>query len=401
LSTDLANAAQVVTALLAVATVVAALAHRSRLPESMALVLVGIGGALVFPTLRLAISADLVLLVLVPGLVFEAAYALEWRDIRGVLVGLVALAVPGVLLSAGVVALALHFATGLPLSLAFVVGAITAATDPVAVVAALARLEVPPRLRTLVEGESLLNDATGLVLFTLAVRAAGGDLPLPDAFALFTVTVVVSVLVGVAGGYLAAQLIRRIDRSAIQLTGSVVLAYGTYELAARSGLSGILATVVSATTLGVLMRRYAPGARIVHEFDVFWGALAFALTSLTFLLIGFAIDIASLRYAIGGIIAGTVALVVARAAMVYLPLALRRLGTRGGLPSGWSHVLFWSGLRGAIALAAALSIPPDFPERALLQEISFGIVLVTLLLQGGTTPMVIRAVLRTRVPREA
>ncbi|MFN2521426.1 MAG: cation:proton antiporter [Candidatus Limnocylindria bacterium] len=393
MTTDLLAAAQVVTALVLVATVVAAFTHRSPLPESIALVLVGLGGAILFPTVRLAISADLVLLVLVPGLVFEAAYALEWRDIRRVLTALVALAIPGVLLSAGVVALALHAVLGLPFPLAFIVGAITAATDPVAVIAALRRLDVPVRLRTLVEGESLLNDGTGLVLFALALRAVAGDLTFGDAVGLFAITITVSVAAGLVGGYLAAQLIRRTEHSAIQLMSSLVLAYGTYEIAAHFGLSGILATVVSGTTLGVFVRRDAPGAPIVRDFDVFWGTLAFALTSVTFLLIGFAIDIPALRGALVGIVAGTLAVVAARASIVYVPLALLRLRRGRRSPAGWSHVLFWSGLRGAVALAAALSIPPSVPERVLLQEISFGIVLLTLIIQGGTARLLVGRVL--------
>ena len=400
MTTDLVAAAEVVTTLLLVATAVAALAHRSPLPESIALVLLGLGGAIIFPAVRLAISADLVLLVLVPGLVFEAAYALEWRDVRSVLRPLIALAIPGVLVSAGVVALALHLVLGLPLSLAFVVGAITAATDPVAVVAALRRLAVPVRLRTLVEGESLLNDGTGLVLFALALRAAEGDLSFGAAIGLFSITLVVSVAVGLLGGYLAAQFIRRTEHSAIQLTSSLVLAYGTYEIAAHFGLSGILATVVSATTLGVCMRRDAPHAAIVREFDVFWGTLAFALTSLTFLLIGFAIEIPSLLGALIGIVTGTVAVVVARAGIVYGPAAIFQFRKATRFPAGWSHVLFWSGLRGAVALAAALSIPATVPNRIQLQEISFGIVLLTLVLQGGTAPLLVRRVLGNTATRE-
>jgi monovalent cation:H+ antiporter, CPA1 family len=138
------------------------------------------------------------------------------------------------------------------------------------------------------------------------------------------------------------------------------------------------------------MRRDAPHAALVREFDVFWGTLAFALTSLTFLLIGFAIEVPSLLGALTGIVIGTLAVVVARAVIVYVPAAIFRLRKARQFPAGWSHVLFWSGLRGAVALAAALSIPATAPDRLRLQEISFGIVLLTLLLQGGTAPLLVR-----------
>ena len=389
---------ELVTVLLLVAALIAAVARRTAVPESIFFVLVGLGVAIAFPMIRLGISADLVLLVLLPGLVFEAAYDLEWRNVRTVLPALLALAVPGVLISAGAVAVALHLATGLPLSLTFVVGAITAATDPVAVTSALRRLAVPERLRTLVEGESLLNDGTGLVLFALALRAAESDLSIGEALGIALLTVLVSVAVGVAGGYVAARLIRLTDEAAIQLTGSIVLAYGTYEIAAALGLSGILATVVSAATLGGLLRRDAAAPAIVRDFDVFWGTLAFVLTSITFLLIGFAIEISGLLSAIGAVLVGTFAIVVARATMIYAPLLILR--RRGWIeaPRGWAHVLFWSGLRGAVALAAALSIPSDFPERGLLQDISFGVVLLTLLLQGGTATLVVGKMLGAKAP---
>src|SRR5216117_132077 len=123
--------------------------------------------------------------VFVPGLVFAAAYSIDWAELRPVLAPIVALAIPGVLASAVVVAFALHLGVGVPLELAFVVGAITAATDPVAVVATMRRLDVPRGLRTLVEGESLLNDGTGLVLFALAVRAVQAGVSAEEGVALF------------------------------------------------------------------------------------------------------------------------------------------------------------------------------------------------------------------------
>ena len=141
-------------ALLAGATLVAALARRASLPDSVVLVIAGLFGALLFPEIALAITPGLVLGVFVPGLVFAAAYSIDWTDLRPVLGPILALAIPGVLASAVFVAFALYLGIGLPLELAFVVGAITAATDPVAVVATMRRLDVPPGLRTLVEGRA-------------------------------------------------------------------------------------------------------------------------------------------------------------------------------------------------------------------------------------------------------
>jgi Na+:H+ antiporter len=353
-------------------------------------VLVGLAGATVFPDVRFAITPALVLGVFVPGLVFAAAYAIGWSDLRGVLGPVLGLAGPGVVASAAVVAVALG-AIGVPLTLAFVVGSITAATDPVAVVATMSRLRVPAGLRTLVEAESLLNDGTGLVLFALAVRAATEGIGLGEGIALFVTTVLVSAVVGVAGGVIAARAIAATRERTTQLAITVVLAYGAYQLAAAFGLSGILATVVGGIVLGTAMRRSGSAAAVVDEVEDLWEVIAFALTSLVFLLIGFAISLPGLGQAPGLIAVGTAAVLAARAFMVYVPAGLIRIWPRTRtLPRGWAHVVFWSGLRGAIALAAALSLPADFPARELIQEVSFGIVLVTLIPQGTTASLVVR-----------
>jgi monovalent cation:H+ antiporter, CPA1 family len=381
-------------ALIAAATVVAAMARRAALPDSVVLVLAGLLGATFFPEIALAVTPGLVLGVFVPGLVFAAAYSIDWSELRPLLGPIVALAIPGVLASAVVVAFALSLGIGLRLDLAFVVGAITAATDPVAVVATMRRLDVPRGLRTLVEGESLLNDGTGLVLFALAVRAAQGGVNIGEGAALFVGTIAVSAIVGIAGGLLGARLIRATEERTIQLGITLVIAYGTYQLADAIGLSGILATVIAGIALGSRMRRTLGAEALVREIEDLWDVVAFILTSLVFLLIGFAVHLPSLLGAAAGIAVGTGAVVLGRALIVYVPAAAVRLGSREALPRGWVHVIFWSGLRGAIALAAALSLPADFPERELLQQVSFGIVLVTLLVQGAGAPLVVRRALR-------
>jgi CPA1 family monovalent cation:H+ antiporter len=385
---------RVAVALLGAATVVAALARRASLPDSVVLVIAGLCGALLFPEIGVAITPGLVLGVFVPGLVFAAAYSIDWTDLRSVLGPILALAIPGVLASAVVVAFALSLGIGLPLELAFVIGAITAATDPVAVVATMRRLDVPRDLRTLVEGESLLNDGTGLVLFALAVRSVEGGIGGTEAALLFVGTIGISAVVGVAGGLIAARLIRATSERTIQLAVSLVAAYGTYQLADLVGLSGILATVIAGIALGSRMRRTADSETLVREIEDLWDVVAFVLTSLVFLLIGFAIRLPTLLGAGSAVVIATAAAVLARALIVYVPAVAAGLVARARpVPHGWAHVIFWSGLRGAIALAAALSLPADFPQRELLQQVSFGLVLVTLLVQGAGAPLVVRRAL--------
>lgn len=365
-----------------------ALVRRGYLPESVALVLIGMVIGQVLPSTRSLISAEVVLLAFVPGLVFDAAFDLDWRTVRGILPALGGLAVPGVVVSAAVVALALSF-LGTPLELAFVVGAITAATDPVAVVAILTKLRMPGRLRTLVEGESLLNDGTGLVLVALAVEAVTHGLVAGEATALFVITIVVSVAAGIGAGVVGAILVRQARYPLLAFGISLVLAYTTYALTAAVGLSGVLATVVTATTLGNLLRRQWSDAVLAHRLDRAWAVVAFVLSALTFLSIGAVIDLPSLGDNTLSIVAGVLAIIAARALIVYVPFAI----LRPRVPLGWAHVLFWSGLRGAIAFAAALALPVAFPQRLALQEIAFGIVFVTLVLQGATAQLVVRRAL--------
>ena len=343
-----------------------------------------------FPGVRPLISADLVLLVLVPGLIFDAAFDLEWREVRGLLPALLGLAIPGVVVSALVVAVALNIGAGLPLVIAFVIGAITSATDPVAVVATLTRLRMPQRLRTLIEGESLLNDGTGLALVAIAVRAITSDLSTVQAVGVFVVGIVASAALGVPAGVLGAWLVRISRRASVGFILSLVYVYGIYAVVTSLSLSGVLVTVVAAMTMGHMLRPSWGDASRTRDVDRAWAVVAFVLSAATFVAMGAAIDVGSLATSLGAIAIGIIAVIAARAAIVYVPYVI----FARHVPIGWAHVLFWSGLRGAIAFAATLALPPDFPQRQVLQDISLGIVLLTLVVNGTTAPFVIRVALQ-------
>jgi CPA1 family monovalent cation:H+ antiporter len=350
-------------------------------------VLIGIAVGQLFPGVRPLISADLVLLVLVPGLIFDAAFDLSWPAVRGMVPALAGLAIPGVVVSALAVAVALNIGAGLPLGLVFVVGAITAATDPVAVVATLARLRMPHRLRTLIEGESLFNDGTGLALVAIAVRAITSDLSAADAVASFVLGIAASAAIGLPVGIAGAWLVRLGRTAALGFVVSVIYVYAVFGVASSLSLSGVLVTVVAAMTMGHMLRATWGDAAITRDIDRAWAVIAFALSAVAFIAMGAVIELGSLVTSLGAIAIGIVAVVAARAAIVYVPyLILAR-----NVPVGWAHVLFWSGLRGAIAFAAVLALPHDLPQRQLLQDISLGIVLFTLVVNGITAPLVIRA----------
>ena len=379
--------------LVAVAGIVGWLLHRLALPipYTVALVVLGIVAGVVLPV-DVAVSPDIVLLVLLPGLVFEAALRIDIDDFRRTFGGVVLLAAPGVLVSAAIVAAVLAVATGLRIELGFVVGAMVAATDPVAVVSTFKQLGSPRRLATLIESESLFNDGTAIVVFTVAVQVVAGGVT-PGGVVVSVVTIIVSsTVIGLDVGWVASRLIAAVDDHLVELTLSVAAAYGTYIVAAQLGQSGIIATVVAGLLIGNHARRVGMSERSLEALDTVWEFAAFLLTAVVFLLVGLAIGLGDIASALPWIAWGVVAILVGRAVVVYGLLGGTSRLVRGrnhGLPMGWLHILFWGGLRGAVAIALALSLPVDFPKRELLQAITFGIVLFTLLVQGTTVEWLI------------
>jgi CPA1 family monovalent cation:H+ antiporter len=397
------DAIRVVVALLSIAAVTALITRRLRIPYTVSLVVLGIVAGAILPRGTIQVTPQLVLLVLVPGLVFEAALRLELDDLRSTFGWMVLLAAPGVLISAAIVAIVLNLATGLPLQLGMVVGAMVAATDPVAVIATFRNLGAPRRLATLVEGESLFNDGTALVLFVVAVASVTGQVSLAETAESVIVTVVTSVGVGLAAGWLVTRLMRLVDDHVIELTLSLAAAYGTYVLVDALHQSGIIATVAAGVVIGTYGRSVGLSKPALEALDVVWELVAFVLTAFAFLLVGLAISFGDLLTAAPSILWGVVAILVGRAIVVYglLGATAKVLGNRTQLttvPIGWLHVMFWAGLRGAVAVAMALSLPDSFPQRSLLQEITFGVVLFTLFVQGTTAE---RLVARVGLAREA
>jgi monovalent cation:H+ antiporter, CPA1 family len=388
------DAIRAVVALLSVAALAALVVARLRIPYSVTLVVLGLLAGALLPRGTIEVTPELVLLVLVPGLVFEAALRLDLEHLRRTFGWIVLLAAPGVVISALIVALVLRAATGLPFELGMVVGAMVAATDPVAVIATFRHLGVPRRLATLVEGESLANDGTALVLFSATVAAISGGGSVPEAAGAIVVAVVTSIGIGLAAGWLASRLMALIDDLAIELTISIAAAYGTYLLADGLGQSGIIATVVAGVVIGTYGRAVGLSPRALEALDVVWELIAFLLTAFAFLLVGLAISIGDLLGGAASILWGLVGIGVARVVVVYGLLGgiAQLIGERTHWPKppiGWLHVIFWAGLRGAVAVAMALSLPADFPQRALLQQITFGVVLFTLFAQGTTAELVV------------
>ena len=211
-------------------------------------------------------------------------------------------------------------------------------------------------------------------------------------------------MLGLGAGWLGSRPIAVSHDHRVELLLSLLVAYGTYLVADALHQSGIIATVVAGVVIGNRGRRLGLDAEAREALDLAWERIALILTAFAFVLVGLAISVADLAGAATAILWGVVAIVVGRIVVVYglLGGVSRLLQDRthlGDIPMGWLHVLFWAGLRGAVAVAMALALPTDFPERTLLQEITFGIVLFTLLVQGTTAEWVVARATRSRDPQ--
>ena len=381
-------------ALLAIAVAVALVTQRLSIPYSVALVVAGLVLALADPISGVGITPELILVVFIPGLVFEAAYHIDLGQLRRSFASVSVLAVLGVVITAGLVAAIVSATTGLDLSLAFVLGAIVCATDPVATVAVFRQLHAPKSLATVVEAESLLNDGTGVVLFTIALAAIAAPVSPLDAVVQFVAELAISAALGTVAGLVAVRVMHMAEDRTVQVMISIIAAYGTYLAADAIHESGIIATVVVGLAIGNAGGRFALPANATEALDEVWEAAGFLLTALLFLLVGVVITPAQLLGAGAVIAAGFVGITVARALVVYgLIGGGGRLLARGGrapVPVGYLHVMFWAGLRGAIAIALVLSLPADLPQHDLIAGGVYGIVLITLLVQGTTAAWVVR-----------
>ncbi len=365
---------------LAVVLLVALAVRRVRLPYTVALVAAGLVLA-VQGSMHLELTPGLVLGLFVPPLIFEAAFHLQLKDLKADLAPIVAMAVPGVLLSTGIVAAVLVVTDVLPLPLALIFGALISATDPVAVVATFRSVGAPKRLMTLVEGESLFNDGTAVVLFhIMLVLGLGGTLNPIDGLVDFLRVSVGGLLIGGILGYAVAKLIEQIDDYLIEVTLTTILAYGSYLLAEQFRFSGVLAVVVAGLVNGNIgPRGMTPSTKIVL-FTV-WEYIAFLANSFIFILLGISVEWEELKtYLVPSLIA-VVAVLGGRFIVVYLLAGVVRMFKKK-LPSAYLLVMSWGGLRGAISLALALSLPAAIGNRPQLLAMTFAVVLFTILVQA-------------------
>jgi CPA1 family monovalent cation:H+ antiporter len=376
--------------LLSVASLVAMLCQRLRLPYSVGLVLAGIGLALSPFRLDLPLSRDLIFMVFLPPLIFEAALHLKWRDFMRDLPVTTLLAFPGVAIATAVVATGAHLLLGWSWIAAGLFGGLIAATDPVSVIAAFREMKAEPRLGRLVETESLLNDGTAAVVFSLLAAIALGAQAAPLHIGLsFLWTVFGGISVGAAIAGALLLVVGRTQDHLVEITLTTIAAYASFLLADHFGMSGVLATLTAGILIGNLGWRGPISENGRGHIHAFWAYAAFLTNSIIFMLIGGEVVGQPLSSFILPSAVAIPLVLLGRVLAVY-PLCGLVAGTRLRVALHDQHILVWGGLRGALALALALALPQQIAERQEIIVVAFAVVAFSIFVQGLSMPPLMR-----------
>lgn len=385
--------------LLLAAALVALVARRLRLPYTVGLVVTGIALALLHVDAGLALTRNLIYNALLPPLLFEAALSLPWRELKRDALPITLLATLGVVISALVVAGGLTAFAHWTFRYALIFGVLIAATDPVSVIALFKETRIVGRLRLLVESESLLNDGVAAVFFALALAFAtaphGAGVSAGAIGRELATTVLGGVFIGALAGGLSILLAGRTEDHLIETTLTTVAAYGSFLLAEHWHASGVLAAVTAGVIMGNVGVLRGEDQNILSQRGrevvlAFWEFAAFVANSLIFLLIGLRVArIPFQALGLGGLALAVVLTLAGRILAVY-PLCGLLLGTRTRVSWPYQHVLFWGGLRGALGLALALSLPQNMPYRDEIVIAAFGVVAFSVIVQGITMPWLLK-----------
>jgi monovalent cation:H+ antiporter, CPA1 family len=396
--------------LFSVAAAVAIAVRQLHVPYTVALVLTGLALGILNLFAPPHLTKELLFSVFLPGLLFEAAFHIEFREFWRNRLAIAALAVPGVAAAVALttviltpVVSALHLELGFTWQPALVFGALIAATDPIAVVAVFRSLGVPRRLSVLLDGESLLNDGTAIVFFTLSLSLVTGASVTTGQLATdFLKIVGFGGLIGVAVGLAVSQVIKQIDDAMIEITLTTIAAYGSFVTAEHFHYSGVIAVVVAGVLCGNYGARIGmtPSTRVAVE--TFWEYVAFALNSMVFLLIGLEVHLDALFTSWKAILVAYLIVTAGRGLVIFAVSGLLRK-TREKIPWPWSVVLTWGGLRGGLPMVLVLSLAKDFSHRDLLVTMTFGVVMISILVHGMTVSPLLRwlGIVKGREHREA
>ena len=374
--------------ILLIGAVVAIIARRFKFPYTVGLVAAGILLSFIPLGISIAFSKDLLFKVLLPPLIFEAALYIHWRELKKDLVPVITFATIGVLLSAGITAAFMHLVLGWQWTMAALFGVLIAATDPVSVIATFKEAKVEGSLRLLVEAESLFNDSTAAVAFVIALTFAMGQTMSAETIA---GTLVLSIVGGIGSGLLVGWvclfIAGRTRDHLVELALTTIAAFGSFWLAEHFHWSGVLATMTAGLLVGNTKALGFVTEKGEESIESFWEFAAFVVNSIVFIILGVNEAYQDLGRSAAAIGVAIIAVIIARAVAIY-PLSLLFMRSRWKIESAHQHIMFWGGLRGALALALALGIPESVPYRQEILTVTFGVVAFSVFAQGLTmTPL--------------
>jgi CPA1 family monovalent cation:H+ antiporter len=390
--------------LLLVASAVAMATRWIRVPYSLALVIIGLLIAPMHFLPVVHISPELILLIFLPALLFEAAWNLDIERLRKNLVPILSLAVAGVCVSLAVIGVVLRYGAGMSWSSSLLFGAMISATDPVSVLALFRKFGLPARLFMIIEGESLLNDGTAAVLFRIiAGLVIAGTVPSTSELLIvsireFGIVVFGGIAVGAVIGMLLSLVALPFDDHRLEITLTTVAAYGSYLMSDSLHVSGVIAVLAAGLVLGNFGRRMGMSPTAQIAVTAFWEYMAFVSNSLVFLLIGLDVNLSEFLVGSTVVLWGIAAMLAGRVVAVYPLLALTNRVSEP-VPVRWAHTLVWGGLRGSLSIALVLSLPATVAGRSQLVTMVFGAVLFSLLVQGlALGPLLTRLKFSVRKP---
>ncbi|HZU03259.1 MAG TPA: cation:proton antiporter [Ktedonobacteraceae bacterium] len=392
--TNIVSLVRILVILLLIALTVILVTRWLTVPYTLGLVVVGllIGFFERIPTIHL--TPELVLFVFLPALLFEGSWSISVQLLLENWVAIFLLAVPGVLLELVLIAVPLHFFTGIDWGDSFLLAAILSPTDPVAVLGLFRQIKANARLSSIIEGESLFNDGVAgalyqvflmLVLVSTRGQAISGGQAWLNGIGTFLLDAGGGILIGSVCGFLVSRFVRHIDDPLIETTITVVTAYGVYLVADFLHTSGILAVILAGLIVGSYGRRIGMSEGTREAVDNFWSMIAFLANALVFLLVGVELNpmlFLSSQKDATLLITAALAIVAVLLARFVMVLLLPRKAPLGIPLRPWRFVIFWSGLRGALSLALVLALPLDVPDRDALVFSTYAVILFTLLVQG-------------------
>ena len=377
--------------ILLIGAVVAIIARRLKIPYTVGLVVAGILLAFIPLGIAIPFNKELLFKVLLPPLIFEAALYIHWKELKRDMLPVVTFATVGVLLSAFITAAIMHYAVGWAWEMAALFGVLIAATDPVSVIATFKEAKVEGRLRLLVEAESLFNDSTAAVAFTIALAFAMGQTMSAETIA---GTLVLSIAGGIASGLIVGGgcllIAGRTDDHLVELALTTIAAFGSFWLAEHFHWSGVLASMTAGLLVGNTQALGFVTEKGEEAIESLWEFAAFVVNSIVFIILGINEAYQDFGKSALAILVAIVAVILARAIAIY-PISALYSKSRWKLDREHQHIMFWGGLRGALALALALGIPESVPYRSEILTVTFGVVAFSVFAQGLTmTPLLRR-----------